>query len=81
MQQVLTIRRKMLPAEHADIAASLSDLAELYREQGCFAEAVPLFQEAVSILLSTRGIEHPDYQVVLTNYQNCAAQMKKEEAA
>ena len=42
--EVLAIREKALGPEHPDVAQSLNNLAELYRSQGRYADAEPLYQ-------------------------------------
>jgi Flp pilus assembly protein TadD len=64
------MRRKALPEGHPDIATSLNNLAALYRSQGRYTEAEPLYREAVEILeaLSRQGLVHPNLPVVLMNF-------------
>ena len=38
-----------LGPDHPDVAASLNNLAELYRAQGKYADAEPLYQRALVI--------------------------------
>lgn len=48
-QQVLVIRERMLKQEHLEMAQSLHELAEVSRQQGTYAEAEPLYQQALRI--------------------------------
>ena len=41
-QCALAIKEKALGPDHADVATSLNNLAELYRTQGRYAEAEPV---------------------------------------
>ncbi|MCH6577531.1 MAG: tetratricopeptide repeat protein, partial [Proteobacteria bacterium] len=52
------------------LATSLNNLAELYRAQGRYAEAEPLYKRALAIDEKALGPEHPD---VATNLNNLAA--------
>ncbi len=42
--------------EHPDVAQSLNNLAELYRVQGRYAEAEPLYQRALAIREKALGM-------------------------
>lgn len=50
------------------MASSLNNLAGLYRSQGRYSEAEPLYVQALSILLAALGQEHPKTQGVLNNF-------------
>jgi tetratricopeptide (TPR) repeat protein len=69
-QRSLAIREKTLEPEHPDVAASLGNLASLYRSQGKYAEAEPLYQRSLAISEKTLGPEHPDTKVVRENLQS-----------
>ena len=49
------------------MAVSLNQLAELYRNQGKYAEAEPLYQRALAVSEKTLGPEHPQVAMVLNN--------------
>ena len=49
------------------MAQSLNNLAGLYRDQGKYAEAEPLFQRALAIRERTLGPEHPEAARSLQN--------------
>jgi Tfp pilus assembly protein PilF len=51
-----------------DTAGSLNNLAGLYKSQGKYAEAEPLYVRALAILINVLGEKHPDTQTVLSNY-------------
>ncbi len=53
--------------EHPDVATSLNNLAELYRAQGQYANAQPLYQRALAIREKALGPEHPDVAQSLNN--------------
>jgi CHAT domain-containing protein/tetratricopeptide (TPR) repeat protein len=66
-QQVLKIREEGLGAEHADTAASLNDLAQLYCSLEDYAKAEPLYQRALKTREKVLGPEHPDTAESLNN--------------
>jgi len=68
--QALEVRKRLLGAEHHDVAESLNNLAELYYNQGRYAEAEPLFKQALEMTKHLLGPEHPD---VATSLDNLAA--------
>ncbi len=57
-----------LGPDHPDVAASLNNLAELYRAQGKYAEAEPHYQRALVIREKALGPEHRDVAQGLENY-------------
>ena len=58
LSQSFTMREQLLGAEHADTAASLSDLAELFQVQGKYEEAESLYRLALTIRQKVLGTEH-----------------------
>jgi len=50
------------------LATSLNNLALLYKAQGRYAEAEPLYQRALAIREKALGPEHPDVATSLENY-------------
>lgn len=67
--QAIEIYKIALPENHPNIAASLNNLAELYREQGKYEAAEPLLLQAIEIFKQSLGEEHPHTQKVQENYQ------------
>lgn len=59
-------RRKIL-ADLTPLATSLNELASLYYSQGRYAEAEPLYLQALSIREQTLGHDHPDGATSLNN--------------
>ncbi len=57
------------------MAQSLNNLAELYRAQGHYAQAEPLFQRSLAIWEKALGPEHPDVATSL----NKLAQLYHEQ--
>ncbi len=66
-KRALAIREQQLGIDHPDTAASLNNLALLYRAQGKYAEAEPLFKRALAIREQQLGIDHPDTAASLNN--------------
>ena len=62
--------RKLLGEEHPSVATSLNNLAALYRSQGRYEEAEPLYQQALAMTRKLLGEEHPS---VATSLNNLAA--------
>jgi tetratricopeptide (TPR) repeat protein len=63
------LRQKLLGDEHPDVATSFNNLAALYRSQGRYSEAEPLYQQALALRQKLLGDEHPD---VATSFNNLA---------
>ena len=63
----MEIRRTALGERHPDYAASLNNLAGLYRAMGRHAEAEPLYLQAMEIRRTALGERHPDYAASLNN--------------
>ncbi len=80
-QRAIAIGEKTLGPEHPLLATYISNLANLYGNQGKYEEAEPLFKQAIAIGEKTLGPEHPDLANRLNNlamlYQD---QGKYEEA-
>ncbi|MCP4112831.1 MAG: DUF2225 domain-containing protein [Desulfobacteraceae bacterium] len=66
-ERVLKIREKHLGENHEDVAATLNNLALLYRAQGKYEEAEPLYKRALAISEKVLGPEHPDVATTLNN--------------
>ncbi len=58
----------MLGPEHPDVAIILNNLAVLYRAQGKYAEAEPLYKRALAIREEALGPDHPHVAGSLENY-------------
>ena len=54
-----TSTEQALGPDHPDVAYPLNNLAILYKEQGKYAEAEPLYQRALRIREQTLGPDHP----------------------
>ena len=53
--------------EGPHLATSLNNLANLYRAQGRYAEAEPLFRRSLAIWEKTLGPDHPEVATGLNN--------------
>jgi tetratricopeptide (TPR) repeat protein len=65
--RAIMINREALGEGHPDYAASLNNLAGLYRATGRNAEAEPLFLRAMEINREALGERHPAYAASLNN--------------
>src|SRR5437588_5894880 len=54
------MRVQVLMPQQPDTAQSLNNLAELYRAQGNYEQAEPLYQRALAIREQVLGSQHPD---------------------
>ncbi len=59
----------MLGSNHPDVAQSLNNLALLYKSQGKYEQAEPLFQRAVAIMERALGLDHPNTRIVRDNLE------------
>src|SRR3954470_19371642 len=49
LKEAVAVREKVLGPEDPDVAQSLANLANLYRDQGRLAEAEPLYRRALAV--------------------------------
>jgi tetratricopeptide (TPR) repeat protein len=61
------VAEKSFGPEHPNIATSLNNLAELYRAQGQYEEAEPLYRRALAISEKALEPDHPDVATILNN--------------
>ena len=61
------------------MATSLNNLALFYDAQGKYAEAEPLFQRALAIVVKVLGPEHPNVAQMLENYAGLLRKMDRNE--
>src|ERR1051326_6301612 len=61
------LREKALGADHPDVATSLISLAGLYREQGHYGDAEPLYRRSLAIYEKALGPDHPYVATSLNN--------------
>ena len=68
-RQTLEIRKKALGPEHPGVAASLQNLAEVYRVQGLYTKAELLSRQSLAINQKALGPEHPDVGAASTTWR------------
>ena len=61
------MRKRLLGEAHPDVATSLNNLAALYRSQGRYEEAEPLYRDALAMGQRLLGEAHPDVASSLFN--------------
>jgi tetratricopeptide (TPR) repeat protein len=59
-ERALALHERLLGPDHPDVARSLYDLANLYRDRGHYREAEPLYQRALAIQERGLGPDHFD---------------------
>ncbi|MEE8199620.1 MAG: tetratricopeptide repeat protein [Candidatus Acidoferrales bacterium] len=62
-------------------AASLNNLAELYRTLGKYAQAEPLYERALAIAEKALGPEHPNAATSLENYAALLHKLNRDAEA
>jgi serine/threonine protein kinase len=67
LSRAATIRRRLLPDRHPDIARTLAELARLAHNLGRSDEAEPYYRDALARLTLALGRNHPDSIVVTNN--------------
>ncbi len=60
---------------------SLNNLAALYRTQGKYAEAEPLYKRALFVLTKALGPDHPNVALMLENYAASLRKMNRGDEA
>ena len=68
-KQALSLRQELLGDRHPSVATSLNNLAALYRSQGRYEEAEPLFKQALQIAEAVLGQDHPSTKTIRNNLQ------------
>jgi len=74
-RRALSIRKKLLGAEHPDTAQSMNNLAELLRAKGDYEAAEPLYRRALDIFTKVLGEQHPNTITVSGNLEYCREKM------
>jgi CHAT domain-containing protein len=69
-EHALALREAVLGGTHLEVAACLHLLGDIYRQQGDFARAEPLFQRALAIREAALGMNHPDVASSLNSLAN-----------
>ena len=63
------------------MATSLNNLADLYRVQGKYGEAEPLYKRSLAITEKALGPDHPDVATSLENYALLLRKMQSNAEA
>ena len=79
LQHALAVQREILPQRHPDIAYTVHDLAMLRSLLGDYAEAEPLFREALAFCRATWGGAHANTMTVLSNVGSVLLDQGTEE--
>jgi tetratricopeptide (TPR) repeat protein len=74
-QEALAIQEKALGPDDPDVAASLNNLAGVYREEGRYGEAEPLYRHALAIREKLLGRDNP---TLASNLNNLAVLFSNE---
>lgn len=69
-QELVAIAERVLGPSHPTVAATLNNLAVLYKELGNYSEALPLYQRSLAIRERALGANHPDVATSLNNLAN-----------
>jgi len=67
--------KRLFTGDHPDVASSLNNLAVLYRNQGKYSEAEPLYLDALAMSERTLGANHPNTITVRDNLRHLQQQM------
>ncbi len=80
-KKALEVAEKNVGPNHPSVAASLNNLAELYRTQGQYAQAEPLYKRALAIKEKALGPDHPKVATSLENLAALYRATKRDEEA
>ena len=75
LKQALDIRRKVLPANHPDIARNLGALAEYHKRRGELDRAREVYREALAIVGDPAERRHPKAVGILNDYASLLGEM------
>ena len=78
-KKALEVAEKNVGPNHPAVATSLNNLAELYRAQGQYAQAEPLYQRALAIVEKALGPDHPEVAENLDNLTALYRATKRDE--
>ena len=80
-KRALEINKKTFGSNHPSVAITISNLAELYKNQQRYVYAEPLFKQALETQKQILGPNHPDVATILNNLAEMyAAQGKYADA-
>ena len=69
---------KVLRPEHPRLATALNNLASLYKRQGKYEQAEPLYQRALAIREQQLGPEHPTTVTIQEKYHALVRDMEQK---
>lgn len=75
----MKVAEKAFGINHPKFGASLNNLAELYQDQGKYAEAETLYKLALKTLEKALGPDHPVVATVLENVAECYKNMGSKD--
>jgi serine/threonine-protein kinase len=81
LRRALAIRRRVLPADHPDLAESLGMLAYWHLLRGERARAEALYLEAVALFPTPASRRHPRAIVVLNDFANLLGSLGRDAEA
>ncbi len=64
------LTQRLRGKSHPNVAISLNNLANLYLNQGRYAEAEPLYQQARKIASESLGVNHPSTAIIRANLKS-----------
>jgi tetratricopeptide (TPR) repeat protein len=71
LQEVLSVRRRLLPEDHPDIITCLNNLASCLFKHSEYERAVKLYEEVLAMKRRSLPRDHPDIALSLHNLSNC----------
>jgi tetratricopeptide (TPR) repeat protein len=73
--------RRVLPAEHCDIATAMSNAAACYFELGRYAEALDLEQQVLAFRMRVLPPDHPDIATTMITAANIYSKLERHAEA
>jgi len=74
-QQALAVYRRVLPADHPDIAKAMKDIANSKSELGRHVEALDLFEQALAVYQRVLPADHPDIASITMDIANSQSEL------
>ena len=79
IERALSISEKALGPEHPDTADGLNNLANVYLDQGKYAQAEPLLKRMLAIAEKALGPQHSHVAAVLKDYARLLRETGRNE--
>ena len=70
LKKALEITEATLRPDHPDLAFTMDNLAGLYKSQGKYEQAEPLYTRALKIIETVLGPDHPTTKIIKDNYED-----------